>query len=188
MQIVVNALLSKIREHNPELNEAQLLTRKYGLEVFVNEIAKFLAYLFIFSLFSLTWYFLLSMLVYCTIRVISGGYHAGSFWGCLVISFIGFAIPVFSGQFIQLAWYEKAVLLLASLAITMIFAPVNHKNTPKRNLSNAGKFKVWSVFLVAFWGGIAYLLPGVWSVTAVFTIFIEAIMQLLGKRFNPVMK
>lgn len=188
MQIVVNALLSRIKEHNPELNEAQLLTRKYGLEVFLSELSKFVTYLLIFSLISLTWYFLLSMLIYCTIRIVSGGYHAGSFWGCFVISFIGFAIPVISGQYVQLDWVEKFILIIVSLVITLVFAPVIHKNTPKRNLSNAGKFKILSIVLVTLWGGLAFLLPGAWSVTAVFTIFMEGIMQLIGKRFNPVIK
>jgi accessory gene regulator B len=188
MQIVVNALLSRIREHNPELNEAQIRSRKFGLEVFVNELSKILIYLIIFTVFLLTGYFLLSLLIYCTIRSVSGGYHARSYWGCLIISFIGFAIPVFCSQFVILEWYEKSVLLLVSTVITMVFAPVNHKNTPKKNQPNAGKFKVLSIVIVIFWSMFTFLLPGAWSVTAVFTIFIEAIMQLLGKRFNPVVK
>ena len=188
MQALVNVLLSKIREHNPELNEAQIRSRKFGLEVLLNELSKSLIYLFIFAIFSLAGYFLLSMLIYCTIRMVTGGYHARSYWECLVTSFIGFAIPILCGQLIEMGWIEKSVFLLASLVITMVFAPVIHKNTPKRNLSNTRKFKTLSVALVALWSSLSFLLPGAWSVTAVFTIFVEAVMQPLGKRFNPVMK
>jgi accessory gene regulator B len=188
MQIVVNALLSRIREYNPELNEAQIRSRKFGLEVFVNELSKTLIYLLIFALFSLAGYYLMSVLIYCTIRIVSGGYHAKSYWGCLIVSFIGFAVPVFCSQYIVLEWYEKSVLLMASIVITMAFAPVNHKNTPKKNLPNAGKFKMLSIVMVAFWSILTFLLPGAWSTTAVFTIFVEAVMQPLGKLFNPIVK
>lgn len=186
MQIVVNALLSKIREHNPELNEAQLKTRRYGLEVCVNELVKMLIYLTVFTIFSLGGYFLLSMFIYSTIRILTGGYHAGSFWGCFVISFIGFAAVILGGQYIELLWFEKAVLLLISLSITLIYAPVFHKNTPRKNLAKKGKYKLISVLLVTFWSGLACLLPGVWSTTAIFSIFLEAVMQPLGKKLNPV--
>lgn len=188
MEIVVNALLSKIKEHNPELNEAQLRSRRFGLEVFLNELSKTLVFLFVFSLFSLMKYFLMAMLIYCTLRVVTGGYHAGSYWGCLVVSFIGFAIPVFGGQYIDPGLIVKSVLVLASLIITIAIAPVNHKNTPKRALLNRKKFRIWSIMLIALWCGVTYLLPDVWSVTAAFTILTEAAMQIIGKLFNPVLE
>ncbi len=188
MQAVVNVLLSKIKEHNPELNEAQIRSRRFGLEVLLNELSKSLIYLFVFAIFSLAGYYLVSMIVYCTIRMLTGGYHAGSYWGCLLISFIGFAVPVFCGQLIEMDWIVKSAFLLASLIITMVFAPVTHKNTPKRNLSNARKFKGLSIAVMALWSSLSFLLPGAWSVTVVFVIFVEAVMQPLGKRFNPVMK
>lgn len=187
MQRVVNALLSKIREHNPGLNEAQLRTRKFGLEVLGNELSKTLVFLIVFSLFSLTGYFLLSMLIYCTTRVATGGYHAKSYWGCFVVSFLCFAFPVFCGQYIELEWRERLAVLLVSILTTMVFAPVLHKNTPRKNLVKAGKFKILSIVLVAFWSSLSFLLPGAWSVTSILTIFVEAVMQPLGKRLNPVL-
>ena len=185
MQIVVDALLSGIKAHNPDLNEAQLRTRRYGLEVFVNEFVKTLAYLLIFSLFSLTGYYLAALLIYCSIRVVSGGYHAGSFWKCMAISLICFAAPIFMGQYINPGLEWKIIILAASMLITAVLAPVNHKNTPKRNLAYKRKYKTISILMVAFWSGFALLAPGAWSSTAVFTIFAEAIMQLMGKFLNP---
>jgi accessory gene regulator B len=181
-------LLSKIKEHNPELNEAQLRSRRYGLEVFLNEITKTLVYMLVFAVFSLEGYFLLAMLIFCSLRVVTGGYHAGSFWTCLVISFIGFALPIFGGQYIDPGWMWKTVILLVSLLITVAIAPVSHKNTPKKALQNIQRSRILSIVLVIFWSVTTYWLPGAWSVTAVFIILMEAIMQILGKLFNPVLE
>lgn len=188
MQIIVNALLSKIREYNPELNEAQINSRRFGLESLINEMSKALLYLLIFTVFSLAGYYLLSLLIYSTIRLATGGYHAKSYLGCLIVSFIVFIVTVFSGQYIDLTIMERSIILAVSLIITIIFAPVKHKNTTRKNIAKARSFKLLSVVLVVFWGGFTYLLQGALGVTAVITIFIEAIMQPLGSKFNPGMK
>jgi len=95
MQVLVDTLLSKIKKYNPEMNEAQLKTRKYGLEVLLGELSKALIYLLIFALFSLAGHFLLSTIIFCTIRLVTGGYHAKSYLSCLVVTFIIFAAIIF---------------------------------------------------------------------------------------------
>lgn len=188
MQTIVNALLSKIRQYNPELDDAQINSRRYGLEVLLNELSKVLIYLLIFSLFSLAGYYLLSTVIFSTIRLHTGGYHSKSYLGCLIITFIMFAVIIFSGQYIDLTIAERSILLGVSLIITIIFAPVRHKNVTRKNLAKARSFKLKSVLFVVFWGGFTYLLDGAWGATAVITIFIEAIMQPLGRQLNPIEK
>jgi accessory gene regulator B len=188
MQAVVNMLLSKIKEHNPDLNDAQLRSRRYGIEVFLNELSKTIIFVVLFAAFSLVGYFLMGMLIYCTLRTITGGYHAGSYWACLAVSLAGFAVPIFSAQYIDPGSTGKTLILLAALIITIAIAPVSHKNTPKKTLPNKQKFRILSIVLVIFWSVTTYWLPGAWSVTAVFIILTEAIMQILGKLFNPVLE
>lgn len=188
MQVLVDTLLSKIKKYNPEMNEAQLKTRKYGLEVLLGELSKTLIYLLIFALFSLAGYFLLSTLIFCTIRLVTGGYHAKSYLSCLIVTFIVFAAIIFPSQYIELTIVEQSIILALSLIITILFAPVKHKNTTRKNMARAGHFKFISILLVVFWSGVTYFLHGAWSTTAVFTIFAEAVMQPLGKLFNPIEK
>jgi len=188
MQIIVDTLLAKIKKYNPGMNEAQLKTRKYGLEVLIGELSKMLIYLIVFSLFSLAGYFLLATLIFGTIRLATGGYHAKSYISCLIVTFIIFAAIIFTGQYIEPTILEKSIMLVLSLVITILFAPVKHKNTTRKNMAKAGNFKIKSILFVLFWSGVTYFLKGAWSVTAVFTIFAEALMQPLGKLFNPMGK
>ena len=188
MQIIVNALLSKIKEYNPELNEAQINSRRFGLETLVNELSKALIYLIIAAIFSLTGYYLLSLFIYSTLRLATGGYHAKSYIGCLVSSFIVFAAAIFAGQYVEMTVWMQAAALIAAFVITLIFAPVKHKNTTRKNLANLKRYRLLSLVLVLGWSVIALLLPGAWGITAVVTILIEALMQPLGKLFNPAVK
>ena len=188
MKVITNALLAKIKEYNPELNDAQLSSRRFGLEALLNELSKAVIYLIIFSVFSLAGYYVLSLFIYSTIRLATGGYHAKSYWMCLVVSLFVFVITVISGQYMNLTMMERTILLVVSLAITIIFAPVKHKNTPKKNLAKAGSFKLLSIIIVIFWCGFTYFLKGAFGVTAVMSIFIEALMQPLGLKFNPIAK
>jgi len=188
MQAIVNMLLSKVKKYNPDMNEAQIKTRKYGLEILIGELSKTLIYLFVFSLFSLAGYFLLAALIFCTIRLATGGLHARSYLSCLIVTFIIFAVILFAGQYFELSIVEKSIMLVLSLASTILFAPVKHMNTAHKNLAKAGQFKLISILFVIFWSLATYLLKGAWSNTAVFAIFTEAIMQPLGKLFNPTEK
>jgi accessory gene regulator B len=181
-------LLEQVKKYNPELNEEQLKTRKFGIETIVNELSKIIIYLVIFSLFSLTLNYLLSLIVYSSIRSVSGGYHARSYWGCLVTSFVTFAVTVFLGKYLFLSISARVLLIAAALIITIIFAPVSHMNTPKKSRTKPGRFKVWSVVLVLFWASFVFLLPDMWSITITITIFVEALMQPLGKLLNPLIK
>lgn len=186
MQVLVDTLLSKIQKYNPGMSEAQLKTRRYGLEALLGELSKALIYLLVFAFFSLGGYFLLSTLIFCTIRLATGGYHAKSYFRCLIATFIIFAAILFAGQYFEPSILEKSIMLALSLIITVLFAPVQHKNTTRKNIARAGRFKLISILLVVFWSGVTYFLHGAWSVTAVFTILAEAVMQPLGRLFNPV--
>ncbi len=188
MQIVINTLLSKIKKYNPELNEAQISSRKFGLEILINELSKVIIYLIIFSIISQTGYYLLSLCIYSSIRLATGGYHAKSYLGCLIVSFIIFSAAVLSGRYITLIMPIKAALLLVSLNITAIYAPVEHKNITQKNRRRRKTFKWLSLLLVIFWSCFSFLLPGGWGVTAIATIFFEALMQPVGKWFNPVIR
>lgn len=188
MQVLVDMLLSRIGKYNPGMSEAQLKTRKYGLEVLLGELSKALIYLLVFSLFSLTGHYLLSMLIFCTIRTSTGGYHARSYLGCFIITFIMFSAILFAGKYFEPSIAVKSIMLALSLIITILFAPVMHKNVTRKNKERADHFKLMSILLVVSWSGVTYFLRGAWSATAVFTILAEAIMQPLGKLLNPMEK
>lgn len=188
MQWIVNKLLDKIKKYNPELNEAQLKTRKYGLEAMLSDLSKFLIYLVIFSIFNLTGYFLISSLVYTTIRAVTGGYHAKNYWQCLVLSFLLFAAVIDIGRNIPMDFVARVIVLAASLCLNLIFAPVEHPNKPVKDSSKRTKYKIISSILIGIWCIICLMLPDRWANTVAASIALAAIMQPVGKVLNPAKK
>lgn len=69
---------------------------------------------------------------FAALRTVSGGYHAESFGGCVVISAVGIAASIAAMRFAP----ESALHLTATclsvftLAVVFILAPVQHSNRP----------------------------------------------------------
>jgi accessory gene regulator B len=151
----------------------------------ISELSKALIFLALFAMFSLAGHYLLSLLVYVTARAVTGGYHAKTYWGCFFATLAIFLLSVFSGRVLEITFLERSLLLLAALFLTLVFAPVRHKNTRAVNVAKRDRFKLLSIALIAFWGGVSCLLPDSLGVTAAVTVFLEALMQPVGVLFNP---
>jgi accessory gene regulator B len=188
MEWLVNVLLSKIKKYNPEMSEAQLKTRKFGLECLLSDLSKFIFYLIIFSMFNLMLYYLISALVYSSIRSVTGGYHANSYLACFFVSFAVFVAAILAGRFVELSFIMQIILLCASLLLDIIFAPVEHPNKSARSEARRRKFKKISIVLICFLGAVSLILPYNYAICAEASIFLAAVMQPMGLLLNPVHK
>lgn len=184
MEKLIDALLVKVKQYNPELGEAQLRTRKFGLECLVSEVSKTLIYLLVFLLLGMPQYFLVSFLVYCTIRITSGGYHANGYWTCFAVSLAVFMISVYAGRLLPMERLVLIPVLVILLVINGVFAPVDHPNKPNKDPEKRKKFKIISTALVFSWGAISFLLPEQMAMTVAVSILFAVGMQPVGKVLN----
>lgn len=184
MKLIVDLLLDNIKKYNPGMTEAQLRTRRFGLESLLYELSKTIIYIILFSILGHTAPYLVSFLVYGSIRSFSGGYHANSYWSCFFVSLIGFIFTIGSGLYLEISNIACVILLVVSALIDLVLAPVPHPNKPNMDPVKRKRFKLISFIVMLVFGGIAFILPYQYKITVVASILLAAIMQPLGLWLN----
>jgi accessory gene regulator B len=184
MKPMVDTLLDNMKKYNPEMTEAQLRTRRFGLESLITELSKTLVFIIIFSIIGVALPYVVSLLVYGAIRAFSGGYHANSYWSCFFISLVGFAFTIGAGFYSGIGNIACIAALAASTAVDLVFAPVPHPNKPNKDPLKRKRFKIISFIIILVFGGIAFLLPYQYKITVIASIVLVAVMQLFGHWLN----
>ncbi|MCC5911279.1 MAG: accessory gene regulator B family protein [Clostridiaceae bacterium] len=180
MEKLAHNITNLIQQNNTNLSELEIKKIQFGLHCLFAEISKIIVYLMIFSLFSLTNYFLVSLFFFCTLRLIAGGYHENTYWKCFFSSFILFVIIIGIGTFFFFSFYKKIFILTISFIITWIYAPVDHPNKPILSNLRRKKFKYLSLFTLVLLGSISFLLPEQLSTIAIIAILIETLSLPVG--------
>ncbi len=173
-----------IQKENPNLRELQLKTIKFGLESLLGQILKIFIYLAIFGAFSLTKDYIITALFFCSLRLLAGGYHAETYWGCFTVTLIMFVGAIAVGIQLPLNILTKIILIFISVLLMMFYAPVDHPNKPIISTKRRQRFKILSIIGVIVLGGISFLLPAHLGTTAVVAILFEAITLPIGKYTN----
>ena len=184
MKLIVDPLLDNIKKYDPEMTEAQLRTRRFGLESLVTELSKTLIYLILFSVLGVTLPFLVSFLVYGSIRAFTGGYHSNSYWGCFFVSLAGFMVTIGAGYYSNISNAACLTMLVISLVVNIVFAPVSHPNKPNKDPAKRKRFKIISSIIILVFGSAAFLMPSQYRITVIASISLAALMQLLGLWLN----
>ncbi len=105
----------------------------YGLELLISNGITLLAIVStgaILNKLDLTFIFLL---VFCGLRIFTGGYHAKSFWGCFLISNITYLVIMIGSLLVASLIQGELGLLFTFVSLLVIynFAPVEHQNKLK---------------------------------------------------------
>ncbi|MDK2800774.1 MAG: accessory regulator [Clostridiales bacterium] len=181
MQKVAQIITKAIQRENVNLTELQVKTIQFGLECLLGELFKIIIYLMIFSMFSLTQYFIITMFFFSTLRLIAGGYHAKTYWGCFFVTLLIFGAVVGIGVQFPLPLYVRVLTILVSLILVWIYAPLDHPNKPIISEVRRKRFKYLSVMLAVLLSGVSFFLPSLQSGTAVVAILFESISLPVGK-------
>lgn len=181
MNNLINSLVKKISQSNPEFSDLQLKKINYGLTGLFDEITKFVPYYIIFLLFSLQKYYIVTILFFCSLRIFSGGYHAKTYWGCFFISFIIFASIILFGKYIILNSISKILLLGISLILIWIFSPVDNVNKRIKSSQRRIMLNRVSVVITICLCILCYIIPNEFTATAVISIFSASVMMIIGK-------
>ena len=104
----------------------------YGLEALLLNSANILTAFLISVISGTLLHFVVFMLVFVPTRMFTGGYHAKTSESCYIKTTIIYALTVLLAKY--LSWifkgYFAILLLVITVALVIISAPVEHKNNP----------------------------------------------------------
>ena len=180
MSKLISFLIKKISETNPQFTDMELKKMQYGLLCFFDEITKVIPYYIIFCLFSLQKYYVVAFLFYCPIRLLSGGFHSKTYWGCFFISFITFWVIIIIGKYILINSIFSISVLAVSVLLVYIFSPVDNINKKIKSKERRKKLKSISVVTILLLSGLCYLIPNRFFTTSVVSIIAGVLMMMMG--------
>lgn len=180
--------MSKVLVVNQIIEEQDDELYAYGFETFIITTFNVLSILIIALLTGKTGPSIAFLLTYCLTRQYSGGYHAKDYVRCY-FTFIGMYIGILIfNHYIMLQGYNTLLILLliVSIGIIFIYAPLEHRNNPlnkKEKIRYKQKARVLSIGF-GFTGGLALFLPylreyGLYIVAALVAI---ASLLIIGHR------
>lgn len=181
MEKLAQNLTNFIQLNNPSLSDLQIKKIKFGLECFIGELTKFIMYLVLFSIFSLTKYFLLAALFFCVLRTLAGGFHEETYWRCFFTSLFIFTAIVWTGSRIYLTLPIRLVLIMLTMLLIWIYAPVDHPNKPIISMQRRTRFKYLSLLVAAIFIAISFFLPQKYATVATLALLCEAISLPIGE-------
>lgn len=181
MEKLAEKIKNAICNNNPNLTIQQAETIKFGLECALNEASKILAYLIIFAALSLTDHYLVALAFFCATRIFAGGYHANTYAMCFLVTLTILSVGILTGSQFGMLLEIRVILLLASVALAWIFAPVDHPNKPIISLERRKRFKYLSVAVFLILAGFTFVLEAGLATTATMILFLEALSLPAGK-------
>ncbi len=180
MNTYINKIVNYINRSN-DLTELQIKKICFGLECLLGEIGKSVIYIFIFSILGLLNYFFIAFTFFCILRIFAGGLHRNSYWECFFTTLFVFSTSIYVGYTNILNNEVQTLLIVISLILIIMYAPVDHPNKPIINKDRRKKIKLYSIGVFILLVGASYLLSDKLHSTAVFALFIEALTLLLGE-------
>jgi accessory gene regulator B len=181
---IAKRLTNVIYKSNSSLTDIELKKIEFGLECFLSEVSKILIYLAVFSMLSLTKYFLLALFSFSILRSTAGGYHDNTYLQCLINSFILMCIIIVCGTRLTLSTYIKSIIILLSIIFIIIYAPVDHYNKHIISKSRRNSLKFISICIFTLLAAVSIFLGGSVGKIILFSIFVESITLPLGYYFN----
>ena len=180
MDKIAEYMTMHIKDNVPGLTDLQLIKIKFGLECLFSEASKTIIYLLIFSFFSYSLEFITILVCFAVTRSFAGGYHEETYWRCFTTTLIIFAVCLYIGISFDMARLVKIILLLVSVLLAYIYAPVDHPNKPIISIDRRKRLKHLSVIIIIILGLISFILPDKYSNLAIITILAEALSLIPG--------
>lgn len=177
----VSLFLTKFITDNNNYDSIKIIKIKYGLECILSESSKFLLYLVIFSLFSLTLEFIIATLFFSLFRIFSGGFHQSTYFSCLTTSFIILSTIILIPIIIEFTSLIISTLIIITIILTFLYSPVDHPNKPIKSIKRRKQIKAFSILILFLLIFISLLLNYNLSNIAVSALFIQSITLPLGK-------
>lgn len=177
----VSNTLSNSIINSGDFQTLEKLKIRYGIECIVSELSKFIIYLLIFSLFSLTNEFIIATLFFSLFRIYSGGFHQNTYLKCLITSFLILLIVIKLPVLIHFSLEIKFILLTITYILTFIYSPVDNHNKRIKSMKQRKKIKSFSIIILIVINFISLFLNPELSNISISALFIQSITLPIGK-------
>ena len=108
-----------------DFTDYQIAQLKYTFTVLFSEISKFA--IIAFLLRNHLAMFLYAAVLLCALHISTGGLHAKTYWGCLLMSFLFFYVPICLLPHTGIPKIWMAVLIIGCAAAIVLAGPVESK-------------------------------------------------------------
>jgi len=177
------ALYSATRR-NIDLSSIEFVSIKYGWQILLIELTKIIPYGIIFALLGRLPEYLFAFAVLAPLRVIGGGYHAKTYEGCYIITFLTFFAGIYIGDFFPISFELRITLFVIGLLLTIFLAPVAHPNMPIRDDAIRKKRRIRSIALFAVWGIATIFFSDHYANITIFMMMVQALLLPIGLLYN----
>lgn len=128
-------LTNKIQKKMPEINDERAQIIKYGLQLMIGEIPKFILLIAMAIISKIGWLVILAYITMLPYKIVAGGFHLKTHIGCTIGTFIVyFGNVLISKNLILQPAYLKYIIagLIWGISLIMIslYAPADTVNAP----------------------------------------------------------
>lgn len=140
-------------QSNSRFNKNEELEQiHYALVTILNEVFKIIILIILFSIIGNLNYLLFSMIVLLSIRLFSGGLHAKTLLGCLILTILFFTLTTIIAPLLpKLSPSTYYLLSLLSLSVIIIQAPYPNSKRPIKKKKRKLYLKTLAIFFSIFW-------------------------------------
>ncbi|WP_058486075.1 accessory gene regulator ArgB-like protein [Defluviitalea phaphyphila] len=159
-------------------SHTQIRQIQYGLQGFISETLKIFLMCIILILTGHFKYGLLAMVIFSSLRIWAGGYHANSYFRCFIITAIIIYLSILFGLYVQsnILFFIQGII---AFIIIYIFAPADHENQPIISQIRRKKIHIIALGVLIFWIFVLYyIFSSPWKYIGINVIFIEALSIL----------
>lgn len=139
---------------NQSYSDSEIKKIRYGLVCIFSDLYKFILYLIIFSVFSLTTEFFIAFIGIMLLRPFLGGYHSKNEVICIFMSFGTLLVSILLGNKNIIPDNLHLILIFLLPLVGALIAPVRVKKAEEKK----SKYKLLTVVLTAFSLLVDYLL------------------------------
>lgn len=155
---ISNVLVNFLLKHDViKDTEDERAYYKYGMEISISSILGIVLITSLGIVFQKVMFALIYTIMFMTLRQITGGYHAKTYFKCNLTMCLSFCTTIILSFLLKSIFCSGTFIihLLLSIAITIVFCPVANENKPIKPESK-NKFKIFAVILSVFFSLIGY--------------------------------
>lgn len=178
-----------VQEGSIEKEEAEIF--RYGLEILLDNIGTMALLMLIGGIVDRILETSIYLLVFCSLRQFTGGYHAKTRRGCHMATIVGYLLFLIEMWLLtgkQIAYRNMLFIMgmayVICFGVILVFAPVEHKNKPLTEMKKRKNRRYALGEMLLLGGGIAILyssLPEV-SFAILVTLIEVALLIIIGRK------
>lgn len=179
-QFTEDKFVSYIKEYKPDISAEDEEILRYGIQIYYFNISKLL----ILAVASITMGIFaeacISFVLIAVLKRFSYGFHADTFWSCLIISFINIFGIVYLSR-LEFNPMVKVVLAVISIVLFALYAPADTEEQPLVNSKKRVKLKIQAIL-----AGFLYLTLSLFTNSRLSNMLILSLV-FIGLNTSPIL-